>query len=203
MADTGPVTATDAAADLLFYLQSAREALLWKLEGLPERDLRWPATPTGTNLLGLVKHATAVELGYLGAAFGRPPARVLPWLDHDAEPDAHLWATADESPSAVVEQYRQAWAHSDETVRTVALDTVGHVPWWPAGDDDVTLHHALTRVVADTQRHAGHADVIRELLDGAVGMHAENPGLPLRDRAGWEQHRARLVAIARRSAGTR
>ena len=197
------MTTTGAAADLQFSLQSAREALLWKLEGLPEHDLRWPATPTGTNLLGLVKHATAVELGYLGATFGRPPLRPLPWSDPDAEPGSDLWATAEESPALVVERYRQAWAHADETIRTVDLGTVGHVPWWPEGEDDVTLHHALTRVVADTQRHAGHADIIRELLDGAVGMQSDNPSLTSRDRDGWARHHARLAALARGSAGTR
>ena len=75
---------TDAKADLHHYLQSARDALLWKLEGLSEYDARRPLTPTGTNLLGLVKHTASVELGYLGDTFGRPSNEPLPWLDADA-----------------------------------------------------------------------------------------------------------------------
>ena len=63
------------------YLQICRDALLWKLEGLGEYDIRRPLTPTGTNLLGLVKHAASVEAGYLGDMFGRPFNEPLPWLD--------------------------------------------------------------------------------------------------------------------------
>ncbi|MCW2874285.1 DUF664 domain-containing protein, partial [Actinacidiphila oryziradicis] len=91
------MTASDPKADLHFYLQSARDALLWKLEGLSEYDIRRPLTPTGTNLLGLVKHVASVELGYLGDTFGRPSGEPLPWLEDGAEPNADMWATADES----------------------------------------------------------------------------------------------------------
>ena len=65
----------DAKADLLDYLQGARETLLWKLDGLGEYDIRRPLTPTGTNLLGLVKHQAGGELIYFGDVFGRPPAQ--------------------------------------------------------------------------------------------------------------------------------
>lgn len=94
---TGPLTATDPKADLHFYLQSARDALLWKLEGLSEYDIRRPLTPTGTNLLGLDKHVTCAEMGYLGDTFGRPSGEPGPWFGDGAEPNAHMWATADES----------------------------------------------------------------------------------------------------------
>ncbi|WP_104635066.1 DinB family protein [Streptomyces sp. MH60] len=193
---------TDPKANLLFYLQSARDALLWKLEGLSEYDIRRPATPTGTNLLGLVKHAATVELGYLGEVFGRPAEEPLPWMAEGAEADADMWATADESRAYVVEVYRRAWAHADATLDALALDTVGTVPWWPAGEDEVTLHHAVIRVIADTQRHAGHADIVRELMDGAVGMREDNVGVPARDAAWWEGYRDRLEQAAR-EAGRR
>ncbi|GAA3497258.1 DinB family protein [Streptomyces prasinosporus] len=187
----------DPRTDLHFYLQSARDALLWKLEGLSEYDVRRPLTPTGTNLLGLVKHAAGVELGYLGDIFGRPSGEPLPWLEEGAEPNADMWATADESRAHVVELYRRAWAHADATVDALPLDTVGRVPWWPDGKNEVTLHHAVTRVVADTQRHAGHADILRELLDGAAGMREDNTALPSADPAWWEAHRDRLERAAR------
>ncbi|KUO20285.1 DinB family protein [Streptomyces dysideae] len=191
------MTATDAKADLHFYLQSARDALLWKLEGLSEYDVRRPLTQTGTNLLGLVKHVAGVELGYLGDTFGRPSGEPLPWLEDGAEPNADMWATADEPREHIVELYRRAWAHADATIDALPLDTVGRVPWWPGGRDELTLHHAVVRVIADTHRHAGHADIIRELMDGAVGMNKGNDSMPPGDSAWWENHRSRLERTAR------
>ena len=67
--------------------------MLWKLDGLSEYDIRRPLTPTGTNLLGLVKHLASVELGYFGEVFGRPSDIPLPWFEENAEPNADLWAT--------------------------------------------------------------------------------------------------------------
>ncbi|MFC5805272.1 DinB family protein [Streptomyces formicae] len=192
------MTEPSAKADLLRYLQAAREALLWKLDGLPEYDVRRPLTPTGTNLLGLVKHVTGVELGYFGDTFGRPFFDALPpSYREDAEPNADMWATADESREQIVGLYRQAWAHSDATIAALALDAVGHVPWWPEERREVTLHHVLVRVIADTHRHAGHADIVRELIDGAVGMWEDNDAMPPGDQAWWENHRRRLERVAR------
>ncbi|MEV8022293.1 DinB family protein [Streptomyces sp. NPDC086554] len=191
------MTSTDPKADLGHYLQTARDALLWKLEGLCEYDIRRPLTPTGTNLLGLVKHTAGVELGYLGDTFGRPSGEPLPWLDDGAEGNADMWATADESREDIVQLYRRAWAHADATLDALELDTIGKVPWWPSGRDEVTLHHAVVRVIADTHRHAGHADIVRELIDGAVGMNKGNDSLPSHDTAWWENHRSRLERVAR------
>ncbi|MGC2999256.1 DUF664 domain-containing protein [Streptomyces sp. G35A] len=191
------MTTPDAKTDLHFSLRSARDALLWKLEGLSEYDIRRPLTPTGTNLLGLVKHAAGVELGYLGVTFGRPSDEPLPWLDEGAEDNADMWATAGESRAYVVELYRRAWAHADATIEALPLDTTGRVPWWSEGRDQVTLHHAVVRVIADTQRHAGHADILRELLDGAVGVRKDNDSMPPVDPAWWESYRARLERAAR------
>ncbi|NNN37848.1 DinB family protein [Streptomyces sp. S3(2020)] len=197
------MTETDPKDTLRSYLQSARDALLWKLEGLSEYDARRPLTPTGTNLLGLVKHAAGVELGYLGDTFGRPSGEPLPWLDADAdadadaEPNGDMWASADESREDIVGLYRRAWAHADATLDALALDTLGKVPWWPDGKDEVTLHHAMVRVIADTHRHAGHADILRELMDGAVGMNQGNDSMASHDPAWWEAYRERLERTAR------
>jgi uncharacterized damage-inducible protein DinB len=193
---TDPMTASDPKADLHFYLQSARDALLWKLEGLSEYDIRRPLTPTGTNLLGLVKHVASVELGYLGDTFGRPSGEPLPWLEDGAEPNADMWATADESRERIVELYRRAWAHADATIDALALDTSGRVPWWPNTGNEVTLHHAVVRVIADTHRHAGHADIVRELIDGAVGMNKDNDSMAPGDSAWWENYRSQLERAA-------
>ncbi|WP_151770383.1 DinB family protein [Streptomyces abyssomicinicus] len=188
---------SQSKADLHRYLRDAREALLWKLEGLSEYDARRPLTPTGTNLLGLVKHLASVELGYLGDVFARPSGIPLPWIADGAEPNADMWATAEESREFVVDLYRRAWAHADATIDALPLETVGTVPWWPEERREITLHHAVVRVIADAQRHAGHADILRELIDGSVGMREDNPALPETDAAWWRSHRAHLERTAR------
>ena len=112
------------------YLTTARDALVWKLDGLGEYDIRRPMTPTGTNLLGLVKHVASVADGYFGEVFGRPSGEPLPWFDDDAEPNADMWATTDESRDDIVALYHRAWARVDATIEALDLDAVGHVPWW-------------------------------------------------------------------------
>src|SRR3712207_4213269 len=125
--------------ELRYYLQRAREALLWKLDGLSEYDVRRPLVPTGTNLLGLVKHVASVEAGYLGDTFGRPFPEPLPWLAPDAEPNADMWATETESVEQIVTLYHRVWAHSDATIESLPLDATGNVPWWPQERRQVTL----------------------------------------------------------------
>ena len=173
-----------AKADLHRYLQDARGALLWKLDGLGEYDIRRPLTPTGTNLLGLVKHLAGVELWYFGDAFGRPPAE-RPWSADDARNNADFWARADESREQITGMYRRAWAHADETIRALDLDALGQVDWWPAGQQQVTLHLILVHVVAETHRHAGQADRVRELIDGATGLQAGADSLRISDSQQW------------------
>jgi hypothetical protein len=191
----------DPKADLHFYLQNARDALLWKLDGLSEYDIRRPFTPTGTNLLGLVKHATHAELGYLGDTFGRRSDLPKPLFGEGADANADMWARADESREDIVARYRGAWTHADATLEELELDAVGTVPWWPNGADEVTLHHAIVRVIADTHRHAGHADIIRELIDGAVGMNENNTSMPKGDTAWWAEYRQQLESVARKASG--
>jgi uncharacterized damage-inducible protein DinB len=189
------MTRSDPKADLQHYLQVARDALLWKLDGLGEYDIRRPMTPTGTNLLGLVKHVAGVELGYFGDTFGRPAPERLPWSEE--EPNSDMWATADESREQIVELYRRAWAHADATIGALALDATGRVPWWPEDRSEVTLHQILVHVIAETNRHAGQADITRELIDGAAGLRADNDNLPPADRAWWEGYRSQLERVAR------
>ena len=190
------VTGFDPKADLQCYLQEAREALVWKLDGLCEYDIRRPLVPTGTNLLGLVKHVASVELGYFGEVFGRPSGEPLPWMAEGAEVNADIWATPGESREEIVALYRRAWAHSDATISALALDAIGSVPWWQADHREVTLHQILVHMIAETHRHAGQADIVRELIDGAVGLSSEGDNLPPGDRAWWESYRARLERAA-------
>jgi PPOX class probable F420-dependent enzyme len=193
---TGRMTGSDPKADLHRYLQDAREALLWKLDGLSEYDIRRPMVPTGTNLLGLIKHVASVELGYFGDSFGRPFAERLPWLENDAEPNADMWATAAESREQITGLYQRAWAHSDATISTLALDAVGHVPWWPQNRSEVTLHKILVHMIAETDRHAGQADIVRELIDGATGLRNSKDNMAQGDQAWWESYRDRLERVA-------
>lgn len=195
------MTEPDPKTVLHDYLKAARKALLWKMEGLSEYDVRRPLVPTGTNLLGLVKHLTSVELGYFGETFGRPSDIPQPWFDEDAEPNADMWATADESREQVVDLYRRASEHSDTTIDTLALSAIGRVPWWPEERSEVTLHKILVHVVAETNRHAGHADIVRELIDSTVGLRLGGENLPDGDREWWAAHRAKLERVARQAGG--
>src|SRR4026209_737869 len=97
--------------DLHRYLQAARDALLWKLDGLSEYDVRRPLVPTGTNLLGLVKHVASVESRYFGFVFGRPIDDPLVSDADMAESGADMGARAYESRELVVEFYRRVWRH--------------------------------------------------------------------------------------------
>ncbi|ALD12510.1 DinB family protein [Clavibacter capsici] len=187
--------------DLIRHLRLAREALVWKLEGLGEHDVRRPLVPTGSNLLGLVKHAAGVEAGYLGFVFGRPFPERLAWMEQDAPPNADMRAAVDESRADIVGLSERVGAHAEATLRALPLDAAGTVPWWPGGSGNVTLQRVAVHLVAELNRHAGHADVLRELVDGAVGLRAGNGNLPDGDAAFWRAEHAETARIARAAAG--
>lgn len=184
--------------DLHEYLRIARKNMLWKLDGLTEYQKRRPMTPTGTNLLGLVKHLAIVEYGYFGLTFGREfPAR---FAELEAEGMARLnsdmWATAEESSESIVALYREAWEHSDKTIDAHELDSFGRVLHWPAEKQEVTLHRVLVQMIAETNRHAGHADIVRELIDQTVGLRLGNENMADGDAAWWDQYRSELETVA-------
>jgi uncharacterized damage-inducible protein DinB len=168
----------DPKQTLIASLQAGRDAMLWKLDGLSEYDARRPLTPTGTNLLGLVKHLASVELGYFGETFGRPSDISLAWYDDpDGDPNADLYATSRETRQELVDLYQAAWAHAADTFAALDLDAEGTVPWWSEDRNPVTLHQILVHVVAETHRHAGHADILRETIDGQAGRRPDDPSL--------------------------
>ncbi len=161
---------TDLKTELHAKLREVRGTLLTKLEGLSEYDLRRPLVPSGTNLLGLVKHLAGNEYGYLGTSFGRPPVETLAWEEDSSIWDgADMWATPDQSSGYLVGLYRRACAHGDATIDALDLDAPGRVPHWPAERADTTLGVLLIRMIAETAQHAGHADLLRELIDGTGG----------------------------------
>ncbi|MGW1259560.1 DinB family protein [Streptomyces sp. NPDC002513] len=152
-------------------LRRDRKALLWKLDGLSEYDARRPLTATGTSLLGLVKHVATVEASYFGEVFDRPSPEPLPrWQDSNG---SDLWATEDETPDQIIGFYRRTWEHSDATINELPLDTPGRVPWWPEPYADTNLFAIMVHVLGESIRHAGHADILREGLDGRTGLRAE------------------------------
>lgn len=196
---SGIVGGVDEKATLLRYLRTLRTDLVSKLDGLSEYDVRRPMTPTGTNLLGIVKHVASVELGYFSDPFGRPAGRELPWFADDAEPDADFWAPPEQSREEILELQRFSAAHSDATVEALPLDATGEVPWWPPERRQVTLHQVLVHMCVETARHAGHADILRELIDGAAGMRPNDANVSHRSEPEWAEHRARVEAAARKA----
>ena len=175
------------------YLVRARDDLVGKLDGLSEYDVRRPLTPTGTNLLGLVKHVALVQAGYFTEVFGRPPGLDFPM---DAEDD-EMWVRADETREDVLGWFRHSSARADETIEALPLDAPGHVPWWGPERGDVTLQLILVHMVTEVARHAGHADILREGLDGAVGRRPGDPSMPPLSDVEWAARWERIEAAAR------
>jgi uncharacterized damage-inducible protein DinB len=183
------------------YLRTARGALLWKLEAVPEYDARRPLTASGTNLLGIVKHLAIVELGYFGDSFGRPHGEQFPWDDREPEPNEDMFATADETREHIIARYERATAHADATITALSLDDTGTVPWWPDDVNPVSLHWILVHMIAETNRHLGHADILREGIDGAIGHRPGVENLPDVDPDWWPAYVDRVEEAARTAAG--
>lgn len=185
-------------AVLVTALDQARDNVLWKLDGLSEHDLRRPMTPTGTNLLGLLKHLATVETGYLGLTFGIPFPEVIAGYADDDPVNVDMYATAEESEADIRAFWERVRAHSDATIAALDLDAQGRVPWWPAERDVVTLHQILVRLIGEWNRHAGHADICRELIDGSAGYVRGNGNLPPEGEVDWPAYVAMLQDLADR-----
>jgi hypothetical protein len=175
-------------------LRGLREAMVWKLEGLIEYDIRRPLTLTGTNLLGLVKHLSLWESRYFGEVFDRPFPEPLPRWDDAGQRGADMWATEFETREEIIDRYRRVWKHSDATITVLAIDSPGHAPWWPS--PNVKLFNVLVHMLSETSRHAGHADILREQLDGSIGTIAAR-AKSQRDAAFWEAQRTQIERAAK------
>ena len=190
---------TDTKTHLHGYLRDVRAALLWKLDGLGEREVRLPRTPTGTNLLGIARHCANVEIGYFGPTFGRswPHPEMTGFVQeaaYESDSQADWWVPADVSTADLVSFCRTAWEFADETIADLSVDAPGRVPWWEPGRNDVTLGQVLVHVLTDVARHVGHADILREGIDGGTGLLAGNSNVP--DDVDWPSYVARLRAVA-------
>jgi hypothetical protein len=183
-------------------LKWIRAALLSKLDGLCEYDVRRPLTTTGTNLLGLVKHLSVTEARYFSEVFGRPSPWPLPrWDSDNAWSGDDMWAAADETRAELVDRYRLACEFTDATIEALPVDAPGHVPWWPR--PDVKLFNVMVHVLTETNRHAGHADILREQLDGQVGTGVAGKVLHGQDTAYWSARRAKIEHAAQAAPTTR
>jgi uncharacterized damage-inducible protein DinB len=183
---------TDLKEELHRKLQASRATLLSKLDNISEYDRRRPMTPTGTNLLGLVKHLAGLEYGYLGEAFGYPAPETMSWFeDGSVFQGADMWAKPDESSEYIAGLYRRACAHADGVIAALDLGAPGSVPHWPEDRRDTTLGVLLIRMVDETAHHAGHADIIRELIDGKGG-----PDQDAFDEPTWREYVAQVQTAA-------
>jgi hypothetical protein len=185
----------DPKSTLKSYLDARREALISKVEDLPEREARLPRTPTGTNLLGIIKHVIGVEAVYLGSTFGRPfphPEELISDEEFEIDPQADWYATEDETIAGIIDRYRRVIAHGNETIDALPIDAVGHVPHWDG--EEVTLHQMMVHLFADLAGHCGQADILREEVDGAVGW--RKPGDNIPSEYDWPGYVAKLTAIA-------
>jgi hypothetical protein len=184
----------DAKTQLHEELRWARDALIWKIDGLGEYDIRRPLTPTGTNLLGLIKHAATWEARYFGEVFSRPFPDLPRWQDAD---DSDLWVAATETRAHVLDFYSHANDHADATIKELTIDASGHVVWWP--QPEVTLFAVMVHVLNDTTRHTGHADILRESLDGRTGV-APGHARPIDTEARATRHQQ--IEAAAKTAST-
>ncbi|MGI8867653.1 MAG: DinB family protein [Mycobacteriales bacterium] len=143
----------------LAFLRFARESLVKKTAGLDEEQVRRVLVPTGTNLLGLVQHMTDGERYWFG--------HHVAGHEQDAAPDFGMAVPADRSTAEVLADYRAACADSDAIIRAVGRP--GSRIARPVDDEPKTLRWVLAHVITETTRHAGHADILRELIDGVTG----------------------------------
>ena len=183
-------------ADLHRYLQAARDAVVWKLNGISEYDIRRPVVPTGTcwdwsSIWPASSSGTSARPSAVRPTSPCRGSRTMPSRTRTCgRPQRSRGGD-------IVALYHRAWAHSDVTNELLALDAIGRVPWWPADRREVTLHTILVHMIAEIARHAGHADIVRELIDGSVGLRAGNDNMAPVEQAWWASQRSRLERVAR------
>jgi Protein of unknown function (DUF664) len=183
---------SDLKTELNHKLQACRAGLLAKLDDLSDYDRRRPLTPTGTNLLGLVKHLAGLEYLYLGESFGYPAPERMSWIeDGSIWQGADMWAKPEESSEYIIGLYRRACAHADGVIAALDLGAPGSVAHWPQDRRRTTLGTLLIRMVAETAQHAGHADIVRELIDGKGG-----PDQDALDELTWQEYLAQVQTAA-------
>ena len=163
MAQRVPFTGGEKES-LRVSLDRHRDAILWKLEGLDDAALRRVMTPSGTSLLGMVKHLAAVEYGWFCDTFGRQ-SEPLPFDKEDENADLRI--EPHETTADILAFYQRARAAADQAINEIDIEETG-TAWF---GEAVSLRWVLIHMVEETARHAGHVDILRELIDGMTGDH--------------------------------
>ncbi|RAG83935.1 hypothetical protein DN069_19435 [Streptacidiphilus pinicola] len=153
---------------LLHSMERHRAAIRWKLEGLDDEQLRTSPVSSGTTLLGLVKHLGACEYGWFCQTFG-VATEPLPFDEEDE--DADLRVEPGEKTADLLAFYERACAAANAVIEASDLDATG-TSWAGA---QVSMRWVLVHMIEETARHAGHVDILRELLDGTTGDHNRAP----------------------------
>ena len=161
MARNEPCTG-DETTVLMAAMQSHREVMVWKLDGLTDEQQRRTLVPSGTTLVGLVKHLANAEYGWFCETFGRPTE---PLTDISHDPEADMRAADGETTEEIVAFYRRSWSAADAAILELPLTGIGT----SYSGSTVSLRWVLVHMIEDTVRHAGHADILRELIDGSTG----------------------------------
>jgi uncharacterized damage-inducible protein DinB len=146
------------------YLTWLRETLLMKCEGLSEEQLRWSPVPSGVSLLGLVKHSIQVERYWIATIVGRLDVE---FLRSDEDPNADWRIEPGESLPSIRELYQAEWARTSDVLTRVSWDDVPPNPEGSTRPESVGW--ILTHMIQEVARHCGHADIIREQIDGQTG----------------------------------
>jgi len=159
-----PNRLADERHALTQQLDYHRATLLRKLEGLDDEALRQQMTASGLSLLGLVKHLTETERGWFLEIFaGAAEGKLQPT---DADPDSDFRVHPEEGAEVLARRYLIVCDQAREVVADAELDRVVTTPWGAK----VNLRAIMLHMVQETARHNGHADIIRESIDGEVGQ---------------------------------
>lgn len=158
--EEAPVSIELETEVLLFFLNRLRNAVVDASAGLTDEQQRTPGVPSGTNLLGLIRHLAAVEQHWFVQVF----------LGRDCEIDDSMRVPVQETHARVVRGYRRACAKSDEIVRAAPDLTVLAQVTTSGSDGPVSLRRIVAHMIEETGRHAGHADILRERIDGTTGL---------------------------------
>ena len=158
----------DAASELdmlLAFLDYQRETMIWKLEGLTEEQARSVHSPKGNSIGGMVRHLAYVERSWFRRVFRGEQDLEVPWTKED--PDADFRLSAEMTVDDVIGFYREEYATANDIARSAgSLDDRAVIE---REGVRVTLRWILCHMIEETARHAGHADISREIIDGSVG----------------------------------
>jgi uncharacterized damage-inducible protein DinB len=164
-----PPETGDETTVLTAYLAFQRETVLGKTDGLTRGQLAQPHPPSSLTLAGLLHHLALVEESWAVERFAGQPMPE-PWaaVDWDATPDWEFETAVDLEPEVLRERYREAGRRTDAVVAAAGdLDALSAQPL--RNGNRFSLRWMLLHLVEETARHAGHADLLREAVDGATG----------------------------------